>query len=491
MGLFKKAPLARRYPELAGFPSLDDGELDAELARRMDMPQRHRLLQGYPMPRAMRPMDDDDRWDRLRVPSLGYRDNQLVGVLPHPFCVPEVKGCGFCTFPHERHRKNLMLPLATAIAREMGTHKLDRRPGRTAIYLGGGTANLVTDEALRVITAALVARFGTGAEELTLEGVPRFFSESQLEILSVLGAGRVRFSMGLQTFDEAWLSKMGRMGIGAPEHVESALALARAHSVQTSCDLLINLPGQDVEDMLRDVDTAASLGFHQVCVYHLVLFEGLGTEWSKDPQMLAGRPDNAQAFENWRAVRARLEELGFEQSTLTNFERAEIPLAERFTYELLSFRAATTRMIGLGPGGISGTGHSGDNSLKWINPTEADAYLAASEAGGGSVRPQLAYAYDWHEDVLTVLTRGLAGLGVSRAELARFGDRALELFEPELAALARAGLLEDDATRFAPTTRGMFFADSIAGLLAHRAVQHRRARGHNDIDNDAFPLHMG
>src|SRR5690554_6335559 len=109
-------------------------------------PQRHRLLHGYPMPKAMRPMADDERWDALETNQWQWRWRRqiLVGVLPHPFCVPEVKGCGFCTFPHERHRQNLMLPLAMAIAKELGTHKARHATHANAIYLGGGTANLVS-----------------------------------------------------------------------------------------------------------------------------------------------------------------------------------------------------------------------------------------------------------------------------------------------------------------------------------------------------------
>lgn len=491
MRLFRKKRVQERVPQLAGFPALDEDALARELARRMAGPQRHRLLQGYPMPKAMRSVVDDDRWEALKLRQRRWSGQPLVGVLPHPFCVPEVKGCGFCTFPHERHRQNLMVPLAMAIARELGTHKARHATRASAIYLGGGTANLVSDEALRIIVAALVGRFGTGVHEVTLEGVPRFFRASSLALLAELGAGRVRLSMGVQTFDEAWLDRMGRMQIGAPVHVEEALALARENGAQTSCDLLLNLPGQPVDAMLRDVDTAAALGFEQICVYHLVLFEGLGTEWSRDPAMLAARPDNERAFESWRAVRGRLIELGFEQTTLTNFERSAIPAEDRFLYEQMSFDTQHTSMIGIGPGAISGTGHArGEQSLKWINPLEATAYLEASRLRAGELRPALVHAYAAWEDELVRLTRGLAKLGVPRRPSPR-SEMWGELFDPELGVLQRAGLLEEDADWIRPTERGMFYADSIAGLLAHRTILHRRAKGHDELENDAAGYHMG
>jgi oxygen-independent coproporphyrinogen-3 oxidase len=456
----------------------------------MSAPQRHRLLQGFPMPKAMRPVTDEDRWDELTISSRRWNQKVLVGVLPHPFCVPEVRGCGFCTFPHEQHKKNLMLPLATAIARELGTHKGRDVSHATALYFGGGTANLVTDEALQILVTALAARFGTGADEVTLEGVPRFFRDSQLDLLEVLGAKRVRLSMGVQTFDDEWLQKMGRTKIGSAEHVEQAQHLASERGAQTSCDLLINLPGQSVDEMLRDVEHAAELGFDQICIYHLVLFDGLDTEWAKDPQMLDALPDNERAFESWRAVRTRVLELGYRQSTLTNFEREALSQEARFAYEPLSFAADKSCAIGVGPGAISGNGHARPGATKWINPVDASAYLEASTRGGGAVRPALAYSFDRHEDVLAQLTRGLANLSVERGGYG-LPLSMLELFEPELSVLTDAGLLDGESVDIVPTERGMFYADSIAGLLAHRAMLHRRAKGHVELENDAPHLHMG
>ena len=51
--------------------------------------------------------------------------------------------------------------------------------------------------------------------------------------------------------------------------------------------MLFNLPGQSQDEMLADARAAADLGLEQICFYHLVMFDGLDTEWSRDRSLLA------------------------------------------------------------------------------------------------------------------------------------------------------------------------------------------------------------
>src|SRR4051794_39270144 len=78
--------------------------LRAELAWRMARPQRHRLRQGYPMAPLMR-CATFDPFSRI---ELDASRPLIIGVLPHTFCNPKVRGCGFCTFPHEKLARDPM-----------------------------------------------------------------------------------------------------------------------------------------------------------------------------------------------------------------------------------------------------------------------------------------------------------------------------------------------------------------------------------------------
>ena len=67
----------------------------------------------------------------------------IIGVLPHTFCNPKVKGCGFCTFPHEKFAHEPMRRVVEQVAREIELTPPSARKRRAeAVYFGGGTANL-------------------------------------------------------------------------------------------------------------------------------------------------------------------------------------------------------------------------------------------------------------------------------------------------------------------------------------------------------------
>lgn len=464
-----------------GFPSFDAEAMQSEVQRRMALPQRHRLLQGFPM-RSLMSSPGEDWQEELEITNFRRWPNQaIVCVMPHPFCVPALKGCGFCTFPHEGYKKETMMPLAKTIAFDLATHAAKRDISVPSLYFGGGTANLVSDEALELICTAVLARFGFIEEEVSLEGVPRFFTDAHFEQLKTLGAKRTRISMGVQTFDEAWLAKMGRLKIGAPEHVQDAVALAKKHGAHTSLDLLINMPGQTLDAMHQDLEHAMALDVEQICIYHLVLFEGLDTEWSKDPKMLDALPNNDESFSNWLSLRKRLLEGGYAQSTLTNFEKKSIPLQERFHYEKYSFANSHGAGLGFGPGAITHSGHRKEQTIKYTNHTTAAGYLASKKER--YIKPEFAYVYREHEKRLNVLTRSLAALSMMPSD----DDKII--FANELDLLTKTALLIEHEHNYKPTPKGMFYADTIAGVLSHRSILYSRGKPETLLEAQA--VHMG
>ena len=110
-----------------------ENRYQALLNRRMSGPQRHRLLQGYPMPPLM------VEYDRSRAFEPTLLDDSrplIVGVLPHASCNPSVKGCGYCTFPHEEFQVTSVRQTVRAVAREISHTKSGHRRV-DALYLGG------------------------------------------------------------------------------------------------------------------------------------------------------------------------------------------------------------------------------------------------------------------------------------------------------------------------------------------------------------------
>jgi oxygen-independent coproporphyrinogen-3 oxidase len=464
-----------------------------ELARRMRTPQRHRLLQGYPMAPLMRPIApaqalDLEAFDDPARPVL-------IGVLPHPFCNPRVRGCGFCTFPHERFSRAAATAVAAAVEREVDA-LLERAPGLGeravgAVYFGGGTANLTPVAAFARLAATVAGRFDLARAEVTLEGVPAYFLTHHgalLGELAAMPARHRRLSMGVQSFDPRQLERMGRLAFGDRALVERVVATAHRSAMTTSVDLVFNLPGQSVAQALADVDSASAAGFDQICVYNLVLHET--SEWSADDALLRALPSQAARLDTWLALRTRLRERGYVQTTLTNFERAEVHASpRRFVYEAMSFQPERFDGLGFGPGAISCLTR-GAAALKWQNAAGATPYTEAIATHGRAWSAQFAYApIDLR---LLHITRQLARLSLSlRAYERRFGTRLRDDFALPLAALVDRELLHDSGERLRLTPRGMFFADAVLGLFASERVRQLAPLRRLALANETTAHHMG
>lgn len=483
-------PAAPSHPA-APFPAHEDDV--RMLHERMHKPQRHRLLHGYPLAAAMH---------RRQAGSFGgdvvfdprTRRGLLVGVLPHPFCNPAVIGCGFCTFPHEAYHAPAAASVVEHVLREIH-QRVRQQPALyrrkvTGLYFGGGTANLTPAEPFRRLCQYLATIFDLSQAEITLEGVPAYFVKRQPLLVDILReempARHFRLSMGIQTFDEEQLRRMGRLAFGTADTFRQVVELAHERGFTVSADLLFNLPGQTLDAMRHDLAQAAAIGLDHLGLYHLVLFRGLGTAWSRDADLLAALPDNEEAARNWLVLRDDLLARGFMQTTLTNFERAEFRAdPRRFLYEECSFHSDRFDMIGFGPSAISFTANKHfQTGFKVINPDGAAAYEAAIASGENSADRW--FAYGPRDLRVFHLTRRLAALTIDRHAYQRlYGTEAVKDFSREFGALCGERLMDITSELIRPTPRGMFYADSIAALLAWRHVRALREQ-----INDNGPAHM-
>ncbi len=453
-----------------------------ELHQRLGQPQRHRLLHGYPMAPLMRPARSADQatW-RDREP----RRPLLVGVLPHTACNPKLKGCGFCTFPHERFERRTVETVVQHVIREItatvvASPSLRERP-IGALYFGGGTANLTPPGAFADLTAALQAHFALGDAEISLEGAPVYFTTRKCALLDILGAmkGRhKRISMGVQTLDPRWLVRMGREAFGAPAEIREVVDEAHRRGFTVSADMLVTLPGRSLLENLRDIEACIALGVDQVCAYNLVLSPRFEIPWARDPAMLAALPDNDTACTVWRAARQLLLASGFVQTTLTNFERCAVQETPRqFLYESASFDPGTWDALGFGPAALSTfTDPRTRRAVKWSNATMSDAYVAAIAAGRQAVERE--FLYEPIDVRLLHVTRGMAKLGVDRAAYRRFfGTDAVDDAPAQFFALEEARLVTRSDRALELTVDGMFYADAVVGLLAGPRVAELGGRG--------------
>ena len=470
--------------------------LEKVLQHRLSKPQRHRLLHGFPLAAAMPFASDDvrtlcDAHDERFVLRHHPDRKLLVGVLPHSFCNPAIAGCGFCTFPHERFSSVRAAAVVSGVIQEiharlaLSPHL--RRRSIAALYFGGGTANLTPAVPFRRLCRSLSEAFDLSEAEVSLEGVPVYFVGRNSQLLDILSdelrARHVRISMGIQTFSRRRLEQMGRIAFGGSDVFAEVVKVAHARGMTVSADLLFNLPGQSLREMKDDLAQAVSLGLDQICLYHLVLFRGMAAPWSQDAGLLAALPDNETSAGNWDELREYLLGRGYRQTTLTNFERCDLQHdPRRYQYELMSFQPDHFDVLGFGPSGISCSEQRPKSSaLKTMNPESAAEYLQAVH-GGRTVWNRY-YEFSSGDLKLLHATRQLSALKIDRRRYQQaVGSDVVRDYAQELDVLQRERLLDVTDAAVSLTTRGMFYADSVAAVLAHRQL----GRGGDKRDTQRF-----
>ncbi len=187
-----------------------------------------------------------------------------------PFC-PTI--CPFCSFEVLERRAGAVDAYLDRLDAECAatTETHDVSPLRT-LYVGGGTPSYLRSDEFARLAAIIRGRFGW-APEVTLEVHPATASRDRFAAWSDLGV--TRFSVGVQSFDDDVLARLGRNhDASAGERcVEWAQDTGRA----VSLDLIVAVDGQQVGvDLERAVDT----GVDHVSTYTLTIEPG--TPFARD-----------------------------------------------------------------------------------------------------------------------------------------------------------------------------------------------------------------
>src|SRR6266404_541146 len=151
-----------------------------------------------------------------------------------PFCAHK---CEYCAFYSEASNGAVIERYVGALIRELELVHTDIRP-RT-VFFGGGTPSLLNLRQWRQILEAM-GRLGLlGAEEWTIECNPATVSLDKAALWREFGVNRV--SMGVQSFDEHLLERLGR--IHSREMVfKSYDILRRADFDNLNLDLMFAIP---------------------------------------------------------------------------------------------------------------------------------------------------------------------------------------------------------------------------------------------------------
>ena len=386
----------------------------------------------------------------LQLPSLP----PLALYIHLPWCL---KKCPYCDFnSHEWRGDSAGLvgglpeqPYLSALRADLEA-TLPLIWGRTvhSIFLGGGTPSLFSPAAIDQLLSDVRARVKLDADaEITLEANPGTFERDRFR--AYRAAGVTRLSVGVQSFNDAHLTALGRVHNRA-----QALAAVEeaAQSFDTfNLDLMYALPGQTLAECEQDVRTALALAPPHLSVYHLTIEPN--TLFAKYPPVV---PPDDEAYAMLDTITEHTTAAGLARYEISAYARAGHGCWHNQNYWQFG------DYVGLGAGAHSKLSFA-HRVVRQVRARDPALYMQRALSGHAVVQhTEVARSELPFEFMLNALR--LQG-GVPLALLSERTGLPLGAFEKALTEAERLGLLGRDLQRIWPTERGFDFLSDLQALF--------------------------
>jgi len=375
-----------------------------------------------------------------------------------PYCLRRCPYCDFTiaisrTVPGERYADAVLAELRLRIA---------QRPAWTerpldSIYLGGGTPSLWEPREVGRVLEGIAGLLPLAADaEISLEANPEVADSARLA--GYRAAGVNRLSLGIQSFEPAVLTTLGRSH--SPSDAEAAFRAARGASFENvSIDLIHGVPGQSLAGAVEDARRAVALGPEHVSSYVLTVDrDHLGAETVFSRRLRQGRlvlPEDDAVVEMVDAVGEVLASAGLERYEISSHA---VP-GRHSRHNALYWTGGESLALGAGAVGFH---HDGGGAVRTTNLRSTPRWLEAVEAGRlpDEDRETLGPGALYEERLLLGL-RLRSGLDLARL----WAERGIAPRSAEVDVLVRDGFLEPLGPRFRLTRRGAHLHQEISARL--------------------------
>lgn len=383
------------------------------------------------------------------TPASGLTQLPPLSLYVHfPWCV---RKCPYCDFnSHEARAGMDDQAYVQALLRDL-EHSLPAVWGRAVhtVFIGGGTPSLMSPQAMDTLLEGIRARVRLLPEaEITMEANPGTIEAEKFKAFRAAGINRL--SVGIQSFDDAQLQRLGRIHDSAQAH--SALDLALTHFDNVNLDLMYALPQQTPEQALDDLRQGLAHGVMHLSAYHLTI----------EPNTLFHRytpadlPDDDLSADMQEALEAALAAAGFTHYETSAFARPGRECRHNLNYWQFG------DYLGIGAG-AHGKISAADGIVREMRYKQPAAYLQAVAAGDAVQSRERIDRQSLPFEFMMNLLRLTGGF-----ELALFGERtglSLASIQRELAQAEVQGLIVREPTRLAPTLRGQRFLNDLLTLF--------------------------
>lgn len=231
-----------------------------------------------------------------------------------PWCV---RKCPYCDFnshqaseiPEQQYLDCLIQDLQGEVSQVQGR-------ALHSIFIGGGTPSLISPEGIHRIVSEVKRQLYCEADlEVTMEANPGTMEAGRFA--GYFQAGVNRLSIGVQSFDDRQLQRLGRIHSGG--QAQAAVDIAKKAGFQRiNLDLMHGLPDQTVDEALADLQQAIALATDHLSWYQLTI-EPNTIFYSKPPLL----PEDELLWQIQQAGQALLQQSGFLQYEISAYAKQE------------------------------------------------------------------------------------------------------------------------------------------------------------------------
>ena len=207
--------------------------------------------------------------ERKLLSKLHYEDGYslYIGI---PFCPTTCLYCSFTSYPIVVHRKRVETYIDCLIREMDYVCEAYKNKILDTVYIGGGTPTTLEADQLDRLITALKERFDFNTvQEFTVEaGRADSITREKLEVLYKHGVDRI--SVNPQTMNQCTLDAIGRRH--TVEQVVEAYNMAREIGFSNiNMDLILGLPGEDVEEVTHTIEEVKKLNPDSLTVHSLAI----------------------------------------------------------------------------------------------------------------------------------------------------------------------------------------------------------------------------
>jgi oxygen-independent coproporphyrinogen-3 oxidase len=241
-----------------------------------------------------------------------------------PWCIQK---CPYCDFnsheqkspiPEEKYIQTLLNDLEKDLPLIWG-RKIN------TIFMGGGTPSLFSPKSIETLLAGIRARIPVSpSAEITMEANPGTLENERFFGFKEAGINRV--SLGIQSFQDRHLKKLGRIH-NSSTAIKAIEMVKQAGFNNFNLDLMFALPGQTLEQAVNDIETAIAFSPTHISYYQLTIEPN--TAFYKQPPTL---PDDDASWDIFETGQKILSQAGFSQYEVSAYSKTNKKCQHNMNY---------------------------------------------------------------------------------------------------------------------------------------------------------------